>query len=304
MISELSTLHRHRIFREEHKEWVQSCGSATENNGQNVNGRCMLGCLSSCNGMATPTIVLRELGIPIKEYRAVESNAKIREVARAVFPGSVNIPPHDVNKVRHDCVTSNCADGTPFVVTLFFGSPICIPWSGARQNPGGYEEQEAKTFTSTGKLREICLEQNSNCASFVETVKLHPAVADQAERQEKEIGLSFEPSNVVDNQSSNSRPRRIATDMVDCSTAQACKHLYPAWLLDDDFPPLQHPLPCLVARGNDTHMPVVLVSARNNEERFATVDERDRMQGYCTLTAFSNRMENPVWMLNFRCECV
>ena len=42
--------------------------------------------------------------------------------------------------------------------------------------------KKPKTFTSTGKLREICMEQNSRCAFFVENVKLHPAMADQAER--------------------------------------------------------------------------------------------------------------------------
>ena len=275
----IMALHRERIFLEDHKEWVHVDLLQRTMGRMSMEGVCAL---SSCDGMATPTIVLRELGIPIKEYRAVESNAKIREIARSVYPGIVHIPPHDVNKVRHECVTGNCSDGTPFIVTLFFGSPICVPWSGARQNPGGYNEQEAKTFTSTGKLREICLEQNPKCASFIENVKLHPAVADQGERQEKEIGLSMEPSNVADNQSSNSRPRRLATDMAEYSTAAVRKHLCPAWLLDGDFFPMQHPMPCLVARGDDTHMPVVLVSAWNNEQRFATADEKDRMQGYCT----------------------
>ena len=289
----IMALHRERIFLEDHKEWVHVDLLQRTMGRMAMEATCSL---SSCDGMATPTIVLRELGIPIKEYRAVESNTKIREIARSVFPGIVHIPPHDVNKVRHECVAGNCADGTPFIVDLLFGSPICIPWSGARQNPGGYNEQEAKTFTSTGKLREICMEQNSKCASFIENVKLHPAVADQAERQEREIGLSFEPTNVVDNQSANSRPRRIATDMVEYSTAVACKHMCPAWLLDGDFFPLQHPMPCLVAKGDDTHMPVVLISAWNNEERFATADEKDRMQGYCTSIThgFSSQMENHV----------
>ena len=275
----IMALHRERIFLEDHKEWVHVDLLQRTIGRMSMEGVCAL---SSCDGMATPTIVLRELGIPIKEYRAVESNAKIREIARSVFPDIVHIPPHDVNKVRYECIAGNCADGTPYVVNIFFGSPICVPWSGARQNPGGYNEQEAKTFTSTGKLREICMEQNPKCASFIENVKLHPAVADQAERQEQEVGLSFEPSNVVENQSSNSRPRRIATDMVEYATAVVSKHLCPAWLLDGDFFPMQHPMPCLVARGDDTHMPVVLISAWNNEQRFATADEKDRMQGYCT----------------------
>ena len=40
-------------------------------------------------------------------------------------------------------------------------------------------------------------------------------------------------------------------------------------------------MPCLVARGDDTHMPVVLISEWNNEGFFAIADEKDRMQGYC-----------------------
>ena len=272
-------LHRGRIFLEDYKEWIHV--DLLQRTAARM-AMVPVDVLSSCDGLATPTIVLRELGIHIHEYRAVENNSKIREVARAIMPGIVHIPPHDVNKVRHECVAGDCADGKPFHVDLFFASPICVPWSGARQNPGGYEEQEAKTFTSSGELRTICLEQNSSCASFVETVKLHPAVAHQAERQEREIGLSFEPHNVSNSQSANSRPRQLATDMVDYSTAEACRHLCPAWLLDGDFFPKQHPMPCLVSRGDDTHMPVVLINSWGGEERYATADERDRMQGYCT----------------------
>ena len=77
----IMALHKERIFLEDHKEWVHVDLLQRTMGKMAMKVTCSL---SSCDGMATPTIVLRELGIPIKEYRAVESNAKIREIARSV----------------------------------------------------------------------------------------------------------------------------------------------------------------------------------------------------------------------------
>ena len=57
-------------------------------------------------------------------------------------------------------------------------------------------------------------------------------------------------------------------------------HMCPSFLLDGPNRFKQHPGPCLVSKGNDTHSPPVLVKEWSCDERFAVADERNRMQGF------------------------
>ena len=114
-------------------------------------------------------------------------------------------------------------------------------------------------------------------------MNLHPAVADQHDRQCKEVGADFYSINAANGQSSNSRPRRLAQDIMDRSTLiGSMRHMCPSFLLDGPYHFKQHPGPCLVSKGNDTHSPPVWVKEWSCDERFAVVDERDRMQGFAT----------------------
>ena len=95
--------------------------------------------------------------------------------------------------------------------------------------------------------------------------------------------LTFYSMDVANEQSNNSRPRGLAQYIRDLSTLTgSMRHMCPSFLLDGPYHLKQHPGPCLVSKGNDTHSPHVLVKEWSCDERFVVADERDRMQECAT----------------------
>ena len=122
----LVALHRGFVFVEDHKETihVDDLNSTLFRIGLEP-----VGVVSLCDGLATSSVVLRELGLKFSEYRAVENSVKTRAVARGVLPTIVHVPPHDVNKIRHEVVTNKLVDGGDFKADLGLATPCCQPWS-------------------------------------------------------------------------------------------------------------------------------------------------------------------------------
>ena len=238
--------------------------------------------LSSCDGAATLSIMLRTAGWKIEEYRAVECDPVVKSVARSNFSAIVHVQPGDITQTAaHDAALAG-----GFIPDVYASSARCEPFSGARMAPGGFNEERSATFVASAALADRCRLLNPELAEMHETVKAHRSLTAHAAKQCRLMKGQFSCVNTAKFQGPVSRPRMIMTNMVDFDAMehQQCDHLAPSILLNGGFQPKAVPMPCPVSSNTSTHCPMVLSSRvrGKNVERFAVQDERDRLLGYAT----------------------
>ena len=207
--------------------------------------------LSSCDGAATLSIMLRTAGWNIEEYRAVECNLVVTSVAKSNFSVIVHVHPGDITQTAaHETALAG-----GFVPDVYASSARYEPFSGARMAPGGFNEERSSTFVASAALADRCRLLNPELAEMHETVKAHRSLTAHAAKQCRLMKGQFSYVNTTKFQGPVSRPRMIMTNMVDFDAMeyQQCDHLAPSILLNGGFQPKTVPMPCPVSSNDNTH---------------------------------------------------
>jgi hypothetical protein len=222
-----------------------------------------------CSGMCSEIPVLIELGFDIVFVHAVEASAATREISGAAFP---------MIKFSNDgYVENNTVYDQECNFSAGFAGPQCIHWFILRTKPGGYKEPGSSTFTACA---DRLAAEHSRCGCFrlLEIVPAHPDLVCDVPHQERECDGPLQALNANSVGGPAGRNRRYFIPDVDVSGIERFNHINPDFAADSGWQFRDKPVPAPVARDKNTKSPVILIKYRGNwETRFATADERDRL---------------------------
>ena len=131
---------------------------------------------------------------------------------------------------------------------------------------------------------------NQEMVYMLENVKIDPALEDEDETQNGILqwhtgdNIEFKEINASELGAPQSRPRRIASNVMDMDDARRKKPIDPVVLLEA----LGHRLvntgrglaPCVMANGRNTHAPVKTIELESGHRGFAPTKTLERLQGY------------------------
>jgi len=233
--------------------------------------------LELCAGVSGSHGVFRDMGYAIKYWHAVESDEKTRRVAEAMSRGKVQHVSHKIEDMEIKSIYDVALAGPP-----------CQPWSRANPEAAGFDDDRAEVFIRCAKLineaREVNRDLRFMCENVVMSDRLK--VRGDAAEQEYMMGHEFEEMNMMHYGAPQSRTRRISQNVTDEENHRGVQRRDS---LDPDVVlrrlGVEHDWQrgkvanCVMASGDSTHNPPMVVEIRTGTRRPANNDECEALMG-------------------------
>ena len=160
----------------------------------------------------------------------------------------------------------------------------CQPWSRLSNPPPlGFNDTRAQAFINSARIHSQLRYTNPELKGFVENVIPHEALIDDIDQMQDMWDMRFIPSNAGALGSGSSRPRNIATNMVDVASQPITMPAEWSKLLDEEYFLDRPIMPCIVASRVTRNPPYKLTKAREygkHKQHALTPTENEVFQGY------------------------
>ena len=164
-----------------------------------------LNVLEACAGMSGSYAVFRELGYRIGRWHMIENEEIPNAVAGKLYAGRVHCVSGDVK--NYSCRQWYDA---------FLAGPPCQPWSRrAGVQAKGFDDNRVEPFRQCCRILTEVLEVNKDAAFMFENVVVSEHLKWDAEEQERLLNWKFELIDALDLGAPQSRPRRVAHNLVE-----------------------------------------------------------------------------------------
>ena len=163
-------------------------------------------------------------------------------------------------------------------VTWFaaFGGPPCQKHSRRNSDP----ITDITVFEAAAELMHTAMQTSPNMHVLWENViPAGDLIEELIERWDTIMSLPAQAHQALQAGSSSSRPRYYWLNGVIASDLTSYYHSMPAFVCDQSWTPESTPIQCLMAMGDLTDKPPMLVQMFTGDRRTANADERDRMIG-------------------------
>jgi hypothetical protein len=212
--------------------------------------------LSFFGGIEPQISTLKELGFRIRMCFSVEIDATARATAAALHPEVMHCSETNVLNITYDMLPDN------IIWDAVFGAP---PFQG---------EDTTLMESMQDLIYSASIEHDMH--SFIECIVPHSKQTDIRCDWEQIIGSTAQQHNAIRSGSAANRDRLYWTD-TDLSKLRTITHRCQDVCCDQGWYPETRPIRELMARGVYAANPVRMVCATSGEIRFASADERDRM---------------------------
>jgi len=227
--------------------------------------------VAACSGASFGYGALRNLGIRVHTWVAIENDTTARQIARTL------VPPEALKE--HENMLSLPAALSREKHDLYLDTCPCQPWSRLNKDCIGFRDTRARPMKASMALYASLKKANPNIKLFAENVTPHHHLANDAAVMAKGWGVKPQLLNARDCGSASSRPRNIFTDVVDISKLTKIQPAPAQWALGDDFYCSKPTLECVVA-SLQTFNPPMKIEASTGKETRLTPDDADAAQGW------------------------
>jgi site-specific DNA-cytosine methylase len=164
-----------------------------------------LSVLEACAGMSGSYAVFRDIGYSIDKWHTIEKEEIPNAVAEKLYAGRVRCVAGDVSEY-------SCRQW----YDVFLAGPPCQPWSKkAGAAAMGFRDYRAEQFRQCCRILAELLEVNADAVFMFENVVVAPHLKNDEEEQERLLNWEFETINAMDMGAPQSRPRRVAQNLVE-----------------------------------------------------------------------------------------
>jgi site-specific DNA-cytosine methylase len=230
--------------------------------------------LELAGGTSPALLILTDLGWRIRKYHSSENNQAAREVA-------LSNAKHAGVKLRHiENLLELAEQDMKIPYDLILASPPCRQFSRARSSPKGWDSEDGELFKICCCIINKQKSMGHEPLFLFENVVLHETRAHDANTQNEYLGMSFENLRASDCGGTQQRQRRIATNICDITALTKMAPADPNWMLNPTASTLLRIMPSAMAIGSKTRAPVNVTDTTTGEERLATAEELERLQGY------------------------
>jgi site-specific DNA-cytosine methylase len=225
--------------------------------------------LDCCAGLSGAYHVLRDLGMRIDTWHAVEADETLRKVV------ALNIP--FITQVSERMEGFTVEEEYDFV----FAGPPCQPWSRCNSRAKGFEDERARVFEECCRVKNEARMINPHCRFMFETTDVARHLKGDRDKQDELVGEKFRLINARDLGAPQSRPRRIATDIIGEGEEEGKEPVDPNLVLGRLGASVEARVtPCVVAAGSNTHTVIRVRDEETGCNRPASLDEMEALMGY------------------------
>ena len=233
-----------------------------------------IGMVSVCGGCDPVLGMALMMGFRVAKYLSIEKYEHTRAVAKGSSPSIEHVEPHDLLSIDIKEFAKQVAD-LRLKIVLTSGCP-CTPWSRLSENPLGFRHPLAELVRRTAELIAELDRLEVLWKVLNETVVPHEQLAHDVTELETIMGIKYYAHNAIESGAVASRPRLLGLRGASVQEMPAAKHINPSLVLDEGWNFTKIPVPCLVAVGDNTRTPTVVINGRGHT-RFVNADERDRI---------------------------
>ena len=234
-----------------------------------------IGMVSICGGCDPPLGMALMMGFKVCFYLSIEKYEHTRSVAKGIYPQIIHVEPHDLMEIDISRLSQRIIDLKVSKVVLTSGCP-CTPWSRLSPSPLGFDHPLAQLVTRTAELIGLLKSAGILWKVMNETVVPHENLYKDIVRLEQLMGMPYLMHNALSSGAVASRPRLLGLIGATVAGMPKATHLNPDMVLQTGWHFARRPVRCLVAVGDSTRSPVIVVNHQGTE-RFIDADERDRI---------------------------
>jgi site-specific DNA-cytosine methylase len=227
--------------------------------------------VAACSGASFGYGALRNLGIRVHTWVAIENDKTARQIARTL------VPPEALRE--HENMLSLPAALSREKHDLYIDTCPCQPWSRLNKDCIGFKDTRARPMKASMALYANLKKANPSIKLFAENVTPHHHLAKDAAVMATGWGVKPQLLNAKDCGSASSRPRNIFTDIVDIDALTKIRPAPAQWVLGDEFYCSKPTLECVVA-SLQTFNPPMKIEASTGKETRLTPDDADAAQGW------------------------
>ena len=204
-----------------------------------------LNVLEACVGMSGSYAVFRDLGYSIDKWHTIENEDIPNAMAGKLYAGRVRCVAGDVSEY-------SCKQW----YDVFLAGPPCQPWSRrAGAAAKGFRDARAEPFRQCCRILAEVLEVNKDAVFMFENVVVSTHLQGDAEEQERLLNWEFELIDALDLGAPQSRPRKVAQNLVEAGEWEHRPPVDPNLFLEK-----------LGSWVNERHTKCVLASGANTGE--------------------------------------
>ena len=144
----------------------------------------------------------------------------------------------------------------------------------------GFRDDRAEPFRQCCRILAELLEVNKDAVFMFENVVVAPHLQDDEAEQERLLNWKFETINAMDMGAPQSRPRRVAQNLVEAGEWEHRPPMDPNLFLErlGSWVTERH-TNCVLASGANTESPIYVNDAETDERRKADLDKLEALQG-------------------------